>query len=303
MRKKADENLLLEYLSSLLVERGLSKNTHDSYRRDLRRYTTFLATVGATAAGATSGDVAAYMAELRSSGLSPRTTARHLAAIRGFYKYLVTHGLLKDSPAASIDIPASPKTLPDSLTVEEVETLLSRPEKEKGRERYWLRDKAMLEVLYATGLRVSELVSLDLGELNLQRGVVTVMGKGDKQRMVPLGSVAIKWITKYLREARPVILKGSDSTDLFVTARGTAMKRWNFWKIIKGYGIRAGLDAARLKPHILRHCFATHLVERGADLRVVQEMLGHADISTTQVYTQVRAERLKKLHRKGHPRG
>jgi integrase/recombinase XerD len=297
---KKEHPLFEDYVNSLVVERGLSMNTCEAYQRDLTRYLNYLKRVGATATGASPGDIASYLSELNQRGLSVRSYTRSLIAIRGFYRYLLNKGRVKSSPCSSIDLPRTEKKLPKVLTLKEVDRLLDNPKADTPRGK---RDKAMLEVLYATGLRVTELVSLKLNDLNLQTGCITVLGKGSKQRIVPIGETAIIWLRRYLEEARLVLLKGRDSKDLFVTARGRRMTRENFWHTIKRWSVMAGIEKDRIKPHIIRHSFATHLVERGADLRVVQEMLGHADISTTQIYTHVRSERLKKLHKTHHPRG
>jgi integrase/recombinase XerD len=300
MSKKTNTPLLEDYLTTLLVDKGLSRNTFTSYRRDLTRFLAYLKKTGKGPTRATQKDVTAYLAELKAQGLKPRSYTRSLVSIRGLYRYLLTKGKIKSSPCAYIELPRTEKRLPEVLTLKEVDRLLETPRADTPMGK---RDKTMLEVLYATGLRVSELVGLRLNEVNLQTGCLTVVGKGSKQRIVPMGETSIRWLRRYLEGARPSILKGRDSEYVFVTKRGTGMKRWNFWNIIKGYGIKSGIDRDKLKPHIIRHSFATHLVERGADLRVVQEMLGHADISTTQIYIHVRSERLKKLHKTHHPRG
>ncbi|MEE8574685.1 MAG: tyrosine recombinase, partial [Thermodesulfobacteriota bacterium] len=216
------------------------------------------------------------------------------------YKFLLRKGALEASPCELIDMPRLDRKLPGFLTLEEVDLLLDAPalNHPKG-----VRDKTMLEVLYATGLRVTELTGLRLNDINLQLGTITTIGKGSKERIVPIGSEAMRWIMRYVKESRPQILKGQESQYLFITARGTKMTRQNFWVIIKKYAVICGIETDRIKPHALRHSFATHLLERGVDLRHVQVMLGHSDISTTQIYTHVTNERLKKLHLAHHPRG
>jgi integrase/recombinase XerD len=300
MYKKTKDPLFHDYLNSLVVDKGLSSNTHEAYRRDLARYLTYLNKTGTTATRAAPQDITTYLAELKGRGLSPKSYTRSLVAIRGFYRYLLTNGKIKSSPCSSIELPRTQKHLPRVLSLKEVDILLTGPKMDTSKGK---RDKAMLEVLYATGLRVTELVSLRLNDVNMQTGCLTVLGKGGKQRIVPLGETAILWLKRYMEEARAALLKDRDCKDLFVTARGKQMTRENFWHIIKKWAVRAGIEKDKIKPHIIRHSFATHLVERGADLRVVQEMLGHADISTTQIYTHVRSERLKKLHKRHHPRG
>jgi integrase/recombinase XerD len=300
MYKRNQDPLFYDYLNSIVVDKGLSRNTHEAYRRDLARYLTYLKKTGTTATRAAPQDIRAYLSELKGRGLSPKSYTRSLVAIRGFYRYLLTNGKIKSSPCSSIELPRTQKHLPRVLSLKEVDLLLDGPKVDTTKGK---RDKAMLEVLYATGLRVTELVGLRLNEVNMQTGCLTVLGKGGKQRIVPLGETSILWLKRYMEGARAALLKGRDCKDLFVTARGKKMTRENFWHIIKKWAVRAGIEKNKIKPHIIRHSFATHLVERGADLRVIQEMLGHADISTTQIYTHVRSERLKKLHKRHHPRG
>jgi integrase/recombinase XerD len=289
-----------DYLNSLVVERGLSANTHEAYQRDLARFLDYLESSKKGVTNASPRSISEYLKRLKDGGQSVRSYTRALVAIRGFYRYLLKTGVVKTSPCASVDMPRMEKRLPKALTLEEVDTLL---EAQKTDTPKGLRDKAMLEVLYATGVRVSELVGMKMNDVNLQTGCITVLGKGMKQRIVPIGETAIVWVKRYIEEGRPQTLKGKNSKHLFVTGRGTLMTRENFWHRIKKSALTAGIDKKKIKPHILRHSFATHLVERGADLRAVQEMLGHADISTTQIYTHVRSERLKKLHQRHHPRG
>ena len=300
MDKKTLSPLVSDYLTTLLVDRGLSRNTFDAYRSDLARFSAYLKRAGKEPPRATQKDITAYLAELKKTGLGARSYTRSLVSIRGLFKYLLKKGVIKTSPCANIELPRMEKRLPEFLTINEVDRLLECPRVDTPKGQ---RDKTMLEVLYAAGLRVSELVTLRLNDVSLQTGCVTVLGKGGKQRIVPVGEAAIKWLRRYIEGARQDFLRGRDCKDLFVTARGEAMRRWNFWNIIKSYGVKSGIEREKLKPHIIRHSFATHLVERGADLRAVQEMLGHADISTTQIYTHVRSERLKKLHKAHHPRG
>jgi integrase/recombinase XerD len=227
------------------------------------------------------------------------SVARLLSALKRFYRYCLRQGRVKADPTLRIDSPKLPRGLPKSLTEEDVENLLAAPRADKA---LGLRDKAMLETLYASGLRVSELVALKLGQVSQDMGVVRVIGKGSKERLVPLGEEAIAWIRQYLKEARPELLGGRAADDLFVTARGSAMTRQMFWHLLRRYAAQAGLKKP-ISPHTLRHAFATHLLNHGADLRVVQLLLGHSDISTTQIYTHVARERLKQLHAKHHPRG
>ncbi|MBI5643906.1 MAG: site-specific tyrosine recombinase XerD [Deltaproteobacteria bacterium] len=294
-----DELSIQGFLDYLVVEKGLSENTRLSYRRDLLKFISYINSKGRPLTDAAPDDISGFMRDLKAGGQSVRSYTRALIAVRGLYKYLLKQGQVKASPCSAIDIPKAQRKLPDFLKFAEVDRLLQAPD--TGRP-LGLRDKAMLETLYATGLRVSELVSLKLNDLSLQAGYLTAFGKGSKERLVPLGLSAMEWLKRYMDEARPAILKNRQNKFLFVTARGTKMTRQNFWVIIKLSALKAGIDKKKIKPHIIRHSFATHLLEGGADLRLVQAMLGHADISTTQIYTHITNERLKKLHKK-HPRG
>ena len=303
----SDEKLLEDYLSNLLIERGLSTNTALAYRRDLTSLLDYLLDNSSTVKRADEALILAFLRHREGEGLSPRSRARVLIAIRGFYKYLLKNKVLKVSPVANIEIPRSRGSLPDFLDIDEVEALLDAPLQGIKRGGHGgvlaLRDKAMVELLYATGLRVSELTGLKLGSLNTQIGCISTIGKGNKERLVPLGDEAVRWTVEYIQGSRPKLLKGKSSEYLFVTSRGTSMTRQNFWTIIKRLALVSGIPKSKIKPHTLRHSFATHLLEHGADLRMVQSMLGHADISTTQIYTHVTSERLKRIHAKRHPRG
>jgi integrase/recombinase XerD len=300
MKMDKGELLAREFLDYLVVERGLSRNTHEAYKRDLHRYFDYLRECGASPEGADPSKIAGHIEALMSSGLSVRSYARSLITLRGFYKYLLKKKKIVENPCANVDIPRMPKRLPEFLTLHEVAGLLAAPPLET---RTGLRDKAMLETLYATGLRVSELVSLRLNDINLQKGYLAAFGKGSKERLVPLGESAMLWLRRYMEEGRRSFLRGKDSKFLFLTVRGSRMTRQNFWVIIKLNALRAGIDKKKIKPHIIRHSFATHLLEGGADLRMVQAMLGHADISSTQIYTHLTDERLRTLYKKKHPRG
>jgi integrase/recombinase XerD len=287
------------YLSHLAVERRLSPNTVDSYGRDLSQ-------LGAAAAGlerpVESLDRRALeqvVRDLMGEGRSPKSVARAVACFRGFYRFLVVSGHRADNPADDLRAPRAWKTLPKFLSPEEVDRLLEAPDttEPKG-----LRDRALIELLYATGLRVSEMVNLRQQDLNLESGYLTCTGKGRKQRLVPIGDEASAWLTRYLKEGRPALLKRRASPKLFVNARGgSGLTRVGFWKILKAHGKHAGL-ARTLSPHVLRHSFATHLLERGADLRAIQMMLGHSDLSTTQIYTHILDARLRAVYDKFHPR-
>jgi integrase/recombinase XerD len=287
------------WLDHLRVERRRSPNTVDSYARDLAHLRTFAAEEGRDLASLDRHALEAFVRALMGQGLSPRTVARIVSATRGFYRYLVVHRHLEASPADDLQSPRAWAALPKYLSVEEVDRLLTLPDvaSPKG-----LRDRAFIELLYATGLRVSEMVGLGTTNLNLEGGYLTTRGKGAKERLVPMGDEAVAWVARYLRDGRPALLRGRASTRLFVNARGgTALSRLGVWKILKRYGAAAGVGR-RLSPHVLRHSFATHLLERGADLRAIQMMLGHADLSTTQIYTHVLEARLRAIHERFHPR-
>jgi integrase/recombinase XerD len=296
----AADPLLERFLDALWMERGLSDHTLAAYRRDLQGLARWLAPQGVNGlAAATRQDLLGYLHSRVAAGAQPRTTARLLSSLRRFYRYLVREQLLADDPSARIDSPKLGRGLPKALTEAEVESLLAAPDID---DPLGLRDRAMLEVLYASGLRVSELVSLEMYRVSLQQGVVRVLGKGSKERLVPLGEEAISWLERFLVEARPVLVQGQATAALFPTRRGEAMTRQAFWYLIKRYARQAGIKS-HLSPHTLRHAFATHLLNHGADLRVVQMLLGHSSLSTTQIYTHVARERLKALHAQHHPRG
>jgi integrase/recombinase XerD len=283
----------------LTVEKGLSRNTLDAYGRDVRRFLDFLEKSGIGGLEDVAKlDVLSFMIAARKQGLSERSAARLQTTLRNLYRFLVREKFITENPLDALESPKLTKKLPYVLSEHDVELLLDLvdPSTLRG-----LRDKAMLEMLYATGLRVSELVTLRLDQLSLEVGCVRVLGKGDKERVVPIGEVAQGFLRIYLHDGRSRILKNRISPYVFVNARGGGLSRQAFWKIIKRYGTLSGIGG-RLTPHTLRHCFASHLLDRGADLRSVQTLLGHVDISTTQIYTHVSRERLKKLHQKHHPR-
>ena len=286
-----------QFLDALWLERGLSENTLSAYRSDLYSYAGWLAAASRDLLQSRPEDILAYLATL--TGKSARTSARRLSSLRRFFQYLAREGRIDHDPCARIAAPRIGRPLPKSLTEEEVESLLDAPDTTTA---VGQRDRAMLEVLYATGLRVSELVSLQLGQVNLRQGVIRVIGKGNKERLVPLGEDASDWVEKFIRQGRAELLQGPPSDTLFPSRRGRVMARQTFWHAIKRYAVRAGISKA-LSPHVVRHAFATHLLNHGADLRVVQMLLGHSDISTTQIYTHVARERLKNLHAEHHPRG
>ncbi len=288
------------FCDALWLEDGLAKATLASYRSDLTRCAAWLAEHGHEALlDARPETLAAFVAHLARS-TRPASQARYLATLRRFYRWQLARGRLAADPTLALANPGRPSRLPKVVSEKQVEALLAAPDVATPLGQ---RDRAMLETLYATGLRVSELVGLKLHEISLADGVLRVLGKGSKERLVPLGQLAVAWITDYLKEGRAALLRGRHSDAVFVTGRGDAMTRQAFWQLVKRYAPVAGIDAARLSPHVLRHAFATHLLNHGADLRVVQLLLGHADITTTQIYTHVARERLKALHAVHHPRG
>ncbi len=287
------------WLDHLRIERRRAPNTVDSYARDLQHLRRWAAGQSLSLAALDRHALEAFVRELMGRGLSPRSVARIVSSLRGFYRYLIVHRHIEANPADDLEPPRAWAALPAYLSVDEVDRLLEVPDVSTPR---GLRDRAFIELLYATGLRVTELVSLSTANLNLEAGYLTTTGKGSKERLVPIGDEAAAWVARYLREGRPRLLKGRAATRLFVNARGgTALSRLGVWKILKAYGTRAGMGR-RLSPHVLRHSFATHLLERGADLRAIQMMLGHADLSTTQIYTHVLEARLRAIHERFHPR-
>jgi integrase/recombinase XerD len=300
-RSEADGAVLDRFADGLWLADGLAKNTLEAYRRDLAQVARWLREAkGRALLEALPEDLQAHLAwQVQRKKAKPRTTARLVCSLRRFFQFAMREGLRADDPTAELDAPKLPRALPKSLSEDEVEALLAAPgfSHPQG-----LRDRAMLETLYASGLRVSELVGLKTVQVNLDMNVVRILGKGAKERLTPLGEEAADWIRRYQREARPQLLGARKSDALFVTARGGAMTRQAFWGLVKRHARTAGIRQA-ISPHTLRHAFATHLINHGADLRVVQLLLGHADISTTQIYTHVARERLKAIHRKHHPRG
>lgn len=288
------------YLDGLWLQKGLASNTLAAYRRDLTAWRTWLAR---PLDSARSYDIQDSLAHRHAGGASARSTARLLSCLRGYYRAAVDAGRLERDPTANLAQPLLGRPLPKSMAENEVEALLAAPHAEDpGGRPGEFRDRTMLELLYATGLRVSELVGLAVSALNLRQGVVRVTGKGGRERLVPVGEVALEWLGRYLLTARPALLKDRPSDALFPSNRGTPMTRQTFWHAIRRYAARAGIERD-ISPHTLRHAFATHLVNHGADLRAVQTMLGHADLSTTQIYTHVARDRLKRLHSTHHPRG
>src|SRR5260221_2699273 len=298
---RANAKALDRFADGLWVNDGLARNTLESYRRDVTQFAAWLAAHhGKALLEAGAADLQRHLAwQVETKRAKPRTTGRMVSSLRRFFQFALREGLRKDDPAVDLDSPKLPRSLPRSLSEAEVESLLEAPDVSTAQ---GLRDRAMLETLYASGLRVSELVGLKSGQVSIELNVVRVLGKGSKERLTPLGEEAAAWIARYQREGRPEILSGRKCDALFVTARAAPMTRQSFWAIVKRLAARAGIRRP-ISPHTLRHAFATPLINHGADLRVVQLLLGHADISTTQIYTHVARERLKALHRKHHPRG
>jgi integrase/recombinase XerD len=287
-----------DYLDHLRVERALSPNTLEAYGRDLAGLVAFAARKRRSVVALRQADLAAFIAGLRGRGLAARSVARAVHAMKGLYRFAVREGRLAADPMENLKAPRAFKALPRYLTSPQVEALLSAPDTKTG---LGLRDRAMLEVLYATGLRVSELISLRAADLDMQVGVLTCFGKGGKERMVPLGEIALGWVRRYLTEVRPHMAGPRPVAFLFLSRRGGRLSRMGVWGIVRRHAVAAGVERT-LTPHVLRHSFATHLLEGGADLRAVQAMLGHADISTTQIYTHVTRERLRQVYDRYHPR-
>ncbi|MEJ2728543.1 MAG: site-specific tyrosine recombinase XerD [Deltaproteobacteria bacterium] len=299
-RQPTPDDLIDQFLNYLLVEKGLAQKTLEAYSRDITRYRQFLAENKSTAFSEEDTPlILKHLILLRKDGLAPRSRARHLVAIRGLYRFLVQEKILQNDPARLIDLPKSGLKLPHVLSKEEIELLLEAPDTDKP---VGVRDAAMLELLYAAGMRVSELINLKLQDINLEAGFVRIFGKGSRERIVPIGVHAREKVNTYLKTVRSRRLKKTTSPYLFIARADKPMSRQGFWKLLRRYAIQAGLKT-KITPHSLRHSFASHLLEGGADLRAVQIMLGHVDISTTQIYTHVTRDHLKKLHQKFHPRG
>jgi integrase/recombinase XerD len=292
-----DVTLIDRHLDAMWLQRGLAANTLQAYRRDLETFAKWLAPRSLDRAG--TDDLFEFLGERQAAGYSSRSTARLLSCLRGFYRQLAEQGMVTVDPTQRLDLPKLGRRLPESLSEAQVTALLEAPDCDQP---IGLRDRSMLELLYATGLRVSELIGLKLSMLNLRQGVVRVVGKGGRERLVPVGEEALDWLQRYLAGGRALLLGERTSDVLFPSRRGRAMTRQTFWYAVKRYASQAGMRVT-ISPHTLRHAFATHLVNHGADLRAVQMMLGHADLSTTQIYTHVAQRRLKSLHEEHHPRG
>ncbi len=295
----AADPVIARFLDAVWMERGLSTNTLAAYRADLTALARWLQTQGTALSDAGRDELLAFIAARVTAGAQPRSTARQLSSFRRFFRYLVREGVKREDPTAQIAMPKIGRSLPRSLTEDEVESLLNAP---LITDPLGNRDRTMLEVLYATGLRVTELVNLRHSQVNLNQGVLRIVGKGDRERLIPLGEESVRWLEQFVRSPRDEILIERQTDYLFPTRRGDKMTRQAFWHIIKRYARKAGVQK-ELSPHTLRHAFATHLLNHGADLRVVQMLLGHSDLSTTQIYTHVARERMKELHAQHHPRG
>ena len=296
---QGDIDVIDRFVRAVWMENGLSENTLAAYQRDLRGLAAWLSQRGVSLPQASPEHLLGFLASKYRSGRALRSSARLLSSMRRFYRYLVREGQRGDDPTASIESPKMDRPLPHTLSESEVEALLNAPDVS---EPVGLRDRAMLELLYASGLRISELVALSCERINLNHGVVRVVGKGDKERLVPVGDEAVLWVKRYSEDGRPKLLRKRSSDRLFVSRKATGITRQAFWYRLRQYAVVADIRG-HLSPHTLRHAFATHLVNHGADLRVVQMLLGHSDLSTTQIYTHVARERLKQIHRTHHPRG
>ena len=294
-----NDGLIERFIDNLWLEKGLSQNTLQAYRSDLSRFIKWVDENSLTPETVERANVSDFLAVLGEQGQSPRSIARLLSALRHFYRYLLRENVITVDPTVLIDSPKLGRKIPDSLSEQDVDALLQAPDVKTD---MGLRDRCMLELLYASGLRVTELVNLQLNQINRNQGVVRIMGKGNKERLVPIGEQALDWLNQYMNAARPNILNGQTSDYVFVSNRKQAMTRQTFWHVIKRYAKKAALKTAP-SPHTLRHAFATHLLNHGADLRVVQLLLGHSDLSTTQIYTHIAQVRLQDLHQTHHPRG
>ncbi len=307
----SEQQIIENFIDHLWMENGLSENTLSAYKNDLAGFSLWLTENGDSLKSANAGTIQSFLAYNYSAQQKRRSVARLLSSLRRFYLYLFRENRISEDPTHLLESPKGEQTLPMSLNEQQIEALLSAPDLDDD---LGLRDRAMLEVLYATGLRVSELISLQMSQISMQQGVIRVIGKGNKERLVPVGEIALEWLLKYYQYSRPQLLRAglksarskssnpSQCSEMFVTRRGGAMTRQAFWYMIKRYAVLAGIDPEQLSPHTLRHAFATHLLNHGADLRVVQMLLGHSDISTTQIYTHVADQRLRDMYHNHHPR-
>lgn len=296
---RQDSELIDQFLDAAWAERGLGKNTLDSYRHDLLKLSFWLNQRGIEIRHAGRADLLGMLASEVTLGRNPKSVARYLSGYRQFYRWLVREREIDEDPSALIESPKQGRGLPKAMSEQQVEALLAAPDVNKA---IGLRDRAMLELMYAAGLRVSELIKLDIASLGMSNGVIRVLGKGGKERLVPLGDEALEWLKRYLQDARPGLMKGGQCDDVFVSSRRSGITRQAFWHMVRRHASSAGITQ-KISPHMLRHSFATHLLNHGADLRVVQLLLGHSDLSTTQIYTHIAREGLKRLHEQHHPRG
>ena len=296
----SDRLVLDAFIDNIWIEKGLSKNTLESYRSDLEQFSNWLKTKDLSFSKTAKKDILSYLSFLFKSGLGSKTVARKLSSLKSFFRYLVFKSIIQVDPSNDIETPKLLKSIPKSISEKEIEKLLDAPDEKTD---IGLRDKTMIETLYSCGLRISELTNLELLNLNLRQGVIRVIGKGQKERLVPMGDQLISLLENYLVSSRKNLLKKKNSDFLFLSSRGQKMTRQSFWHRIKYYCINCGFEPEKISPHVLRHAFATHLLNNGADLRVVQLLLGHSDLNTTQIYTEVARQRLKRLHTEHHPRG
>lgn len=298
---RSDEGQILDtFLDTIWIEKGLSQNTLDSYKSDIEKYFLWLSKISLNYEEVSRADILQYLSYLFNQKLGSKSVARKLSSLRMFYKYLVVKNILSIDPCEKVETPKVMKSIPKTLDENEIERLLECPDDNSS---LGLRDKAMIETLYSCGLRVSELINLELIHVNARQGVMKVLGKGQKERLVPMGEKLINIMDAYLNDSRPKLLKRNISDYFFISSRGSKMTRQSFWHRIKFYSEKAGLNKKNISPHVLRHAFATHLLNNGADLRVVQLLLGHSDLNTTQIYTEVAKYRLQQLHNEHHPRG
>ena len=296
----SDRLVLDAFIDNIWIEKGLSKNTLESYRSDLEQFSNWLKTKDLSFSKTAKKDILSYLSFLFKSGLGSKTVARKLSSLKSFFRYLVFKSIIQIDPSNDIETPKLLKSIPKSISEKEIEKLLDAPDEKTD---IGLRDKTMIETLYSCGLRISELTNLELLNLNLRQGVIRVIGKGQKERLVPMGDQLISLLENYLVSTRKNFLKKKNNDFLFLSSRGQKMTRQSFWHRIKYYCINCGFEPEKISPHVLRHAFATHLLNNGADLRVVQLLLGHSDLNTTQIYTEVARQRLKRLHTEHHPRG
>ena len=296
----SDRLVLDAFIDNIWIEKGLSKNTLESYRSDLEQFSNWLKTKDLSFSKTAKKDILSYLSFLFKSGLGSKTVARKLSSLKSFFRYLVFKSIIQIDPSNDIETPKLLKSIPKSISEKEIEKLLDAPDEKTD---IGLRDKTMIETLYSCGLRISELTNLELLNLNLRQGVIRVIGKGQKERLVPMGDQLLSLLEIYLVSTRKNFLKKKNSDFLFLSSRGQKMTRQSFWHRIKYYCINCGFEPEKISPHVLRHAFATHLLNNGADLRVVQLLLGHSDLNTTQIYTEVARQRLKRLHTEHHPRG